>query len=168
MGDGNIVSVSCYQPITGVLMGETDQDDDTCSATHVLSVIPAVFVRNGRRDGATSYAHPAGVVPLLAFRAFDDISSCRRHFQRKTTFLCLTTTNALSSLQIPSATPVTRSGASKEGHPLLLPLTGASALLAFLSYNTSSVRTVASIFCFTSAIISIWGFWAVSDEFSSW
>nr|VWO98654.1 WD_REPEATS_REGION domain-containing protein [Ganoderma boninense] len=63
---------------------------------------------------------------------------------------------------IPSESEVLRS--SREGsldHPLLEPMSSACLLISFLSYNTSSVGSLAFLVCLGSGAIGLWGLWAI-------
>ncbi|KAJ7632687.1 hypothetical protein FB45DRAFT_1057727 [Roridomyces roridus] len=63
------------------------------------------------------------------------------------------------NVQIPSVPPVGLQNATS-AHPLLLPLTVAGNLSAFLAYNTKNVGSLATIVFLGSGIIGIWGAWA--------
>ncbi|KAJ7109445.1 hypothetical protein C8R44DRAFT_802534 [Mycena epipterygia] len=66
-------------------------------------------------------------------------------------------------LNIPSVPPVDvlpRHQQIVPNHPLLVPLSAAGSLSAFLAYNTRSVGTLASIVCVGSSVIGLWGTWA--------
>ncbi|KAJ7774907.1 hypothetical protein B0H16DRAFT_1508785 [Mycena metata] len=66
-------------------------------------------------------------------------------------------------LNIPSVPPVDalpRHQQVTPNHPLLIPLTVAASLSAFLAYNTKSVGSLASIVFVGSAIVGLWGTWA--------
>jgi len=62
---------------------------------------------------------------------------------------------------IPSDRPVAQMTSKVAGHPLLVPLTTASTLIAFLSYNTKSVSSLASLVFLGSATIGVWGLWTI-------
>ncbi|KAI0082646.1 hypothetical protein K474DRAFT_1654766 [Panus rudis PR-1116 ss-1] len=55
-----------------------------------------------------------------------------------------------------------------QGHPLLVPLTSACTLIAFISYNTSSVSSLALLVFMGSAVIGAWGWWTVLFSGSSY
>ncbi|OBZ75795.1 hypothetical protein A0H81_04325 [Grifola frondosa] len=61
---------------------------------------------------------------------------------------------------VPSA-PVTTPSTDQvaQGHPLLAPLSGACILIAFLSYNTTSVGSLAFLLFLGSATVGLWGLW---------
>ncbi|KAJ7581476.1 hypothetical protein C8J56DRAFT_1057455 [Mycena floridula] len=46
-------------------------------------------------------------------------------------------------------------------HPLLVPVTLASSLTAFLSYNTKDLGSLATIFFLGPGVIALWGFWVM-------
>ncbi|GLB34899.1 hypothetical protein LshimejAT787_0204640 [Lyophyllum shimeji] len=50
---------------------------------------------------------------------------------------------------------------SSPTHPLLAPLSVAASVTSFLSYNTKNVGPLASIVFAGSAIIGLWGLWAI-------
>ncbi|TCD64643.1 hypothetical protein EIP91_003803 [Steccherinum ochraceum] len=54
------------------------------------------------------------------------------------------------------------------GHPLLVPLTSACALSAFISYNTKSVSSLAFIVFVGAAVIGLWGIWTIMFAGSSY
>ncbi|KAH9951463.1 hypothetical protein B0H21DRAFT_284442 [Amylocystis lapponica] len=68
---------------------------------------------------------------------------------------------------VPSA-PVLVTQSSSRGHPLLAPLSGACVLIAFLSYNTKSVGSLAFFVFLASATIGTWGLWSILFEGSSY
>ncbi|KAF7294876.1 hypothetical protein MIND_01025500 [Mycena indigotica] len=65
-------------------------------------------------------------------------------------------------LNVPSASPadllVPRNLAPR--HPLLIPVTTASCVSAFVAYNTSSIGSLATLVPIFAAIIGVWGAWA--------
>ncbi|KAJ6547630.1 hypothetical protein B0H19DRAFT_1166647 [Mycena capillaripes] len=65
-------------------------------------------------------------------------------------------------LNIPSVPPVDVVPRHQQTirHPLLIPLTVAGSLSAFLAYNTKSVGSLASVVFVGSSIIGLWGTWA--------
>ncbi|KAK7020556.1 hypothetical protein R3P38DRAFT_2970155 [Favolaschia claudopus] len=65
-------------------------------------------------------------------------------------------------INIPSISPVDVVPPHQQitRHPLLVPLAVAGTLSAFIAYNTRDVGALASIVCFGSAIIGLWGTWA--------
>ncbi|KAF5373649.1 hypothetical protein D9758_000604 [Tetrapyrgos nigripes] len=68
-------------------------------------------------------------------------------------------------LTVPSSSPLHTPDTST--HPLLITTTMTSLLAAFVSYNTSSVGALASLYCIVSGIIGLWGLWAIVFEGSS-
>ncbi|KAF9464757.1 hypothetical protein BDZ94DRAFT_1297017 [Collybia nuda] len=66
-------------------------------------------------------------------------------------------------LNIPSSstTPFTSKSKALLDHPLLRPLTVASIVSAFLSYNTDDVGPLASVVCVGSTTIGLWGLWTI-------
>ncbi|KAI0928438.1 hypothetical protein AcW1_005682 [Taiwanofungus camphoratus] len=68
---------------------------------------------------------------------------------------------------IPQSSVVPSSEHKAHGHPLLQPLTGACALMGFISYNTHSVGTFSFLMFLGTATISIWGLWVILFEGSS-
>lgn len=66
-------------------------------------------------------------------------------------------------LQTPDATPIALSERDNErSHPLLVPVTTASNLLAFISWNTKDVGALATVTFVINAVVGIWGLWTVS------
>ena len=66
-------------------------------------------------------------------------------------------------LQTPEATSFALSERNNErSHPLLVPVTIASNLLAFISWNTRDVGALATVTFVINAVIGIWGLWTVS------
>ncbi|KAJ3732235.1 hypothetical protein DFJ43DRAFT_997313 [Lentinula guzmanii] len=63
-------------------------------------------------------------------------------------------------LNIPSTSPLPL-GLSQPDHPLLKPFSFACLLSSFISYNTRSVGSLATIHCFLTAIVGLWGLWAM-------
>jgi len=63
-------------------------------------------------------------------------------------------------LNLPSSSPLPL-GITPASHPLLKPFTFACLLSSFLSYNTSSVGTLATIHCVLTGIVSLWGLWVI-------
>jgi len=65
-------------------------------------------------------------------------------------------------LAIPNSSPLPDSQqADKLGHPLLMPITTCSLLTAFLTYNTNSVGSVATISFLVAATIGVFGLWTI-------
>jgi len=64
---------------------------------------------------------------------------------------------------IPSGRPIAQAAAGTKvtGHPLLVPLTTACTTIAFLSYNTISVSSLAFLVFLGSATIGVWGIWTI-------
>ncbi|CAL1704688.1 unnamed protein product [Somion occarium] len=63
---------------------------------------------------------------------------------------------------IPSNEPIVETETqSSKGHPLLVPLTVACTVIAFLSYNTTTVSSLAFLIFLGAAIIGGWGWWTV-------
>ncbi|THH20682.1 hypothetical protein EW146_g732 [Bondarzewia mesenterica] len=68
---------------------------------------------------------------------------------------------------IPFAQPVPQSTDDvSPTHPLLVPLTAASLLSAFLSYNTRNAGGLPVVFALCTGTIGIWGLWTVSTTLS--
>ncbi|KIK57745.1 hypothetical protein GYMLUDRAFT_172440, partial [Collybiopsis luxurians FD-317 M1] len=61
-------------------------------------------------------------------------------------------------LNIPSSSPLPLR-LSQADHPLLKPFTFACLFSSFISYNTRSVGSLASIHCFVTGVIGLWGLW---------
>ncbi|KAJ6630870.1 hypothetical protein B0H10DRAFT_1983549 [Mycena sp. CBHHK59/15] len=83
-------------------------------------------------------------------------------------FLALHTSIWLSAIaislvvNIPSVPPISpKQQQTAPSHPLLVPLTVAGNLSAFLAYNTKTVGSLASIIFVGSGVIGLWGAWAV-------
>jgi len=68
---------------------------------------------------------------------------------------------------IPSTSPAPDQRCTSPNHPLLIPVGFACALTALVSYNTSGVGPLASIFCLGSSIIALWSFWVIMFAGSS-
>jgi len=66
---------------------------------------------------------------------------------------------------IPSTNPVApwsqRSRADLAYHPLLVPVTSASLLMGFTSYNTSSAGGLPSLVALGSSVVGLYGLWAI-------
>lgn len=62
--------------------------------------------------------------------------------------------------QIPDASP-TDFQRDVNTHPLLMPITSTSVLLAFLSYNKSGVGSLGSFIFLGSAFVGLFGLWVV-------
>jgi len=65
-------------------------------------------------------------------------------------------------IQTPEMTPVPSKRDKEPSHPLLAPLTIASNLLAFISWNTTDVGALATVTFVIDALLGIWGLWTVS------
>jgi len=63
---------------------------------------------------------------------------------------------------------ITQEQSSSVEHPLLRPLSGACLLIAFFSYNTKSVGSLAFLVFLGSATIGIWGLWSTLFAGSSY
>jgi len=68
------------------------------------------------------------------------------------------------SFQIPSTNPPIPPSSVPVEHPLLYPLSIASALSAFCAWNSSDVGSLATVFFVFSLIIALWGSWEVSNR----
>jgi len=76
--------------------------------------------------------------------------------------ICLAAVAAALVLHIPSAPPpVAHVQQSNPEHPLIVPITGACILSAFISYNTKSVGSLASIVCLGASVVGLWGLWVI-------
>ena len=64
--------------------------------------------------------------------------------------------------ETPEATPVPSTRDVEPSHPLLAPLTIASNILAFISWNTKDVGALATITFIINGVVGIWGLWTVS------
>jgi len=66
-------------------------------------------------------------------------------------------------LNVPSSLPPIepQHQSSVPSQPFLVPLTGAATLTSFFSYNTNSVGPLASCVFVGSAVVSLWGLWAI-------
>jgi len=67
-------------------------------------------------------------------------------------------------LNIPSVAPISQAPHERHAapnHPLLAPVGLASALTAFISYNSTKVGPLASLFFFGSSVIAVWSFWVI-------
>jgi len=74
------------------------------------------------------------------------------------------------ALNIPSVAPINMAPHEHHAHPnhpLLIPVGLASALTAFISYNSTKVGPLASIFFLVSSVIAIWSFWVIMFAGSS-
>ncbi|KAF5380896.1 hypothetical protein D9615_004004 [Tricholomella constricta] len=100
-------------------------------------------------ESASSAERRAALTPLESFLAI--------HFGIWLTAIAVAlvlnapSSPSLSELQV-STTPT---------HPLLGPLSVASTVTAFLSYNTKNVGPLASITFVGSTVIGLWGLWAI-------
>jgi len=73
-------------------------------------------------------------------------------------------------LNIPSAAPISVAPHERHptpNHPLLAPVGLASALTAFISYNSTKVGPLSFIFFLGSSIIAVWSFWVIMFAGSS-
>jgi hypothetical protein len=71
-------------------------------------------------------------------------------------------------LQIPNASPTSfQHDEHVNSHPLLVPVTSASVLLAFMSYNKSGVGSLGSFIFLGSSFVGLFGLWVVrvSNDF---
>ncbi|KAJ4498039.1 hypothetical protein C8R41DRAFT_917060 [Lentinula lateritia] len=64
-------------------------------------------------------------------------------------------------LNIPSSSPLPLLGLGQPEHPLLKPFTVACLLSSFISYNTRSVGSLATIHCLLTAVVGLWGLWVM-------
>ncbi|KAJ3552984.1 hypothetical protein NM688_g3863 [Phlebia brevispora] len=62
---------------------------------------------------------------------------------------------------VPASSSIQVSESSPQPHPLLVPLTTSCALIAFISYNTTSVGHLATLVFLGSATVAIWGIWTI-------
>ncbi|KAH7913718.1 hypothetical protein BJ138DRAFT_1080960 [Hygrophoropsis aurantiaca] len=76
--------------------------------------------------------------------------------------ILLGTTSITLVLTIPNSSPSSFSHADdKRGHPLLRPVTAASVIMAFVSYNTDSVGSLATFMFVCSAATGVFGLWSI-------
>ncbi|OCH93417.1 hypothetical protein OBBRIDRAFT_702103, partial [Obba rivulosa] len=68
-----------------------------------------------------------------------------------------------ASLSLPEALPK-----GTQGHPLLGALSVACTLIAFISYNTRAIGSLAFFVSVGSAVIGVWGLWAIMFAGSSY
>jgi len=64
-------------------------------------------------------------------------------------------------LQIPDASPTEFQNQDVNAHPLLLPVTSTTVLLAFLSYNISGVGSLGNFIFLSSTLVGLFGLWVV-------
>ncbi|KAG7092572.1 hypothetical protein E1B28_008920 [Marasmius oreades] len=64
-------------------------------------------------------------------------------------------------LNIPMASPPVARRVTNPEHPVLMPFTITALFGAFLSYNTRSVGSLASVYFFVTGVSGIWGLWAL-------
>lgn len=68
-----------------------------------------------------------------------------------------------SILQTPGHPVITPRANAPPTHPLLVPLTLAGLLTAFLSWNTKTVGSLATLSFLGTGSIALWGLWVVSN-----
>ncbi|KAF9265487.1 hypothetical protein L218DRAFT_986218 [Marasmius fiardii PR-910] len=117
----------------------------TLAVTFIL--FPQFLLFLSQTVPASSTEYRTGLTPLESFLS--------THFGLWLTALAISLV-----LNIPLASaPVSRHATDPE-HPLLMPFTVTALLSAFLSYNTRSVGSFASIYFLVTGITGIWGLWA--------
>jgi len=73
----------------------------------------------------------------------------------------LAAVSVASVLNVPSSHPVGARPDDSQSHPLLGSLSPAFLLIAFISYNTTSVGSLAFLFFIISAIVGTFGLWTI-------
>ncbi|KAF9500409.1 hypothetical protein BDN71DRAFT_1492778 [Pleurotus eryngii] len=117
--------------------------------TLILSLCLTIFPRLLRFLSETGTEEHARVAlsPLESFLAL--------HFG-----VLLAAIAAALVLNMPSSNPITTRNEGNS-HPLLMPLSFACSLSAFLAYNTNNVGSLSTLVCILSATIGGWGIWTM-------
>ena len=112
--------------------------------------------------GTTSVTYATGIIPCMEHWNYTRCSRSRSGHECEDAPCLLPHRVMLSELQIPSGPEDLTARRAAPNHPLLEPLTAASLLISFISYNTTSVGSLGFLLCLGSGIIGLWGTWTVS------
>ncbi|KAL0946578.1 hypothetical protein HGRIS_012780 [Hohenbuehelia grisea] len=146
------------KPTDANVQPEDDQNDETIPvwtwASAILLLVMSACLTIFPRlllfisETATGDERRPGLTPLEAFLAL--------HFG-----IWLAATAAALVLNIPSTSTSASAANSAPSHPLLAPLTAASLLTSFISYNTNNVGALSFIVFIGSGTIGLWGLWTI-------
>ncbi|KAL0581536.1 hypothetical protein V5O48_000465 [Marasmius crinis-equi] len=114
----------------------------------LLIIFPQFLLFVSQAVPSSSMEYRTNLTPLESFLA--------THFA-----LWLLALGASLVLNIPLAHPPIARNVADPEHPLLMPVTLASILSAFLAYNTTSVGSLAMFYFLLTSSIGLWGLWAL-------
>lgn len=141
---------------------------ETATSRHTydtISKLPALHLGNGLRK--EEHAHSTRIVPGvplwdIAGRICNGLAvQCTSKFL---TAMWMKLNQIV--MQVPSSSAIQVSAHTAQPHPLLIPLTVACALSAFVSYNSTSVGHLATLVFLGDAVIATWGLWTVCTSSS--